>query len=169
MSGIKNKKSGIVHVAKEGYAHLGLCGADIHSFITLDDSHKVTCKNCLRILKNREKEKKRTCKYPGCISYSNNAKTYCCNACSADAYDDERLSEEEQEMEKLRGKIVKDLKARIKDHHVNFPVKLEKKALELLKDFIEKEANIYETTNLSTIITEVLEKYCGYLKKYHLN
>lgn len=36
-------------------------------------------------------KKKRICKYSKCVYYDKKAKTYCCNACSADAYDYVRL------------------------------------------------------------------------------
>ena len=36
-------------------------------------------------------KKKRICKYPRCIYYDPKAETYCCNACSNDAYDHDRL------------------------------------------------------------------------------
>lgn len=43
-----------------------------------------------------KKRHKRTCKYPGCTYYKKGAKSYCCNACSADAYDDHRLMVEKR-------------------------------------------------------------------------
>jgi len=164
MSRIKNKRSGVVH-AEGTYIFSAVCGAIPYEFTTLPDNTAVTCKRCLRILKERKKENKRICKYPNCYYHSSAAKTYCCAACSADAYDDERLEKEELEMEKLRAKIVKDLKERIKSHRSNFPIKLEKKALESLLPFVENHASVYETTSLSTILTEILKEYTAYLRE----
>lgn len=36
-------------------------------------------------------KKKRICKYPKCTYYDPKAETYCCGACSSDAYDHDRL------------------------------------------------------------------------------
>lgn len=47
---------------------------------------------------------KRTCKYKKCHYYDPKAKTYCCDACSADAYDDDRLHKEEIVKENNVGK-----------------------------------------------------------------
>jgi len=46
-----------------------------------------------------KKKEKRICKYKGCSYYSPKAESYCCGACSADAYDDARLAREEREKE----------------------------------------------------------------------
>lgn len=42
------------------------------------------------------KKSERTCKYPKCFYYKKGAKFYCCDACSADAYDDHRLATEKE-------------------------------------------------------------------------
>lgn len=44
--------------------------------------------------------KERMCKYTKCHHYDPRAKTYCCSACSADAYDDDRLHKEKIEQRK---------------------------------------------------------------------
>ena len=36
------------------------------------------------------------CKYPRCFYYKPGAKTYCCDACSGDHFDYDRLKEEEK-------------------------------------------------------------------------
>ena len=41
-------------------------------------------------------DKIRICKYKLCVHYDSKAKTYCCMACSADAYDYHRLKKESQ-------------------------------------------------------------------------
>ena len=132
MARIKNNSSGIVH-AEGTYIFLAECGASPYSFKSLPDSEKVTCKTCLRILKEREKEdKKRICRLPSCEYYSTLATTYCCNACSADAYDDERLSKEEQEMEKKRKNLANQIKRCIDEGHFQ-SIMLEPKALKILQ------------------------------------
>ena len=47
-----------------------------------------------------EKKYQRICKYEGCFYYHPEAKSYCCAACSSDAYDVERLKKEEKEKNK---------------------------------------------------------------------
>ena len=41
-------------------------------------------------------ERDRKCKYSECYYYDSKAETYCCDACSADAYDRDRLAREER-------------------------------------------------------------------------
>ena len=61
-----------------------LCGRYIapdfldKSVSDLGDSLK--CKKCVEILVVK-------CRYRGCVNYHSNAKVYCTNACSIDAYD----------------------------------------------------------------------------------
>ncbi len=169
MSRIKNKSTGVIHAGKKGYAHLGLCGADIYSFTALSDYYKVTCKKCIRILKDKERKKKRTCKYSGCTYYSPDATTYCCNACSADAYDDERLSKEKQETEVLRKSLADCALEHAKAGGLNYGLELDEKALKALAHFIKTEGDIYEGTTLNELISQALQNYSAYLEEYHLN
>jgi len=178
---IENDSSNIVHITKRGRSTL--CGwlivvskkitnkARIKEIIK---DEEVMCKRCLSLINfNRgmrnELLGEKTCKYPDCIYYSPNATRYCCNACCGDHWEYRRLKREEQKMEELRAKIIKDLKARIESHHTNFSIKLEKKALKALVSFVERHADIYATTSLSTIITKVIEEHCAYLKEYTLS
>lgn len=40
---------------------------------------------------DQKKQKRQGCKYPDCINYQPDAKTYCCGGCAADHHDYIRL------------------------------------------------------------------------------
>jgi len=112
----------------------------------------------------------RICKYPNCHYYVKGAPNYCCAACAADAYDDERLSKEEKRMEKRRQNMIKVLKSNLNSSKtMNYTLHLDKKAKEAVITILEKEANIYERTALRDVINEALIAYASYIKEYHLN
>ena len=133
MRRIKNKESGVVHA--EGKMYLTLCGTfPIHSRIS---DEKVTCKTCIRMLRKKEarirllkkeEKKKRTCRLPSCTYYSVSAPGYCCAACAADAYDNERLSIEERNMKAKKVALLREIDKMIASHRSNFPIKMEKKS-----------------------------------------
>ncbi len=51
-------------------------------------------KNFKFIVKRSDHNRK--CKFEKCYYYNPNAKTFCCDACSSDAFDDARLKKEVQ-------------------------------------------------------------------------
>ena len=167
MSGIKNKKSGVVH-AEGCTTFLTLCGTwSDHKFIKVSGGTAITCKTCLRMIKNREKEEVITCKLENCIRYDEEATTYCCNACSADAYDYERLSKEDLEMEEKRKDLAEYVKNYKKKHELDCLcfLKLSKETRKALAGFIETHADIHEDTILSGVIDQIINSHTAYLKE----
>ncbi len=99
---------------------------------------------------------KKICNYSKCIYYHKKAKIYCCNACYADAYDDERLAKEEQEMEKRRKEMAKAIRNYNKTKGLCYLV-MNSETIRNLADFIEKHADIHEDTTLNDILSDVIE------------
>lgn len=164
---IKNKKSGIVHAPGDapGEKYMCLCGTLF--FPSWSVNEKITCKNCLRILKRN----KRLCKYIDCVNYSVNATHYCCAACSADAWDNERLTNEQIAMDNKRKKIVEKIRKDIKicKKQVPFPkTKLTSESLKALLYYTEKHADIYEGTTFNDIVNEMICIACFYEKEHML-
>lgn len=152
---LKNTESGTVHANGADYVKILkkislplLCGGN--TFYDVEQSYTetedaITCKTCLRVIESHVNKEET----PPCI-------------CSE--YGQlETLTE--LAMEKLRADVIKDLNIMIKDHKANLPIKLEKKALEFLKFFVEKHANIYEGINVKSLITDAFEEYIAYLKE----
>ena len=115
------------------------------------------------VLKAKEKQRI-LCKLPHCVNYASGVMTYCCDACSADAYDEERLSKEEQEMEARREKLANQIKRCVDEGHAQ-SILLEQKVLKTLENYIRKHADIYENTTLGSIITQIIESHDAWLKE----
>ena len=161
---IKNEKTDVVHAPySSGNEHVCLCGAIFHPSWSVNE--KITCRNCLRLLK----QNKKLCKFPDCVNYSTKATSYCCNGCAGDHFDFDRLATEEEKNDGRRKTLLKEIEDMIKNHKSNLPVKLEKKSLEILEYFIRIHADVHHGAGLNEIITQMLENYCAYLKEYHLN
>jgi hypothetical protein len=174
---ITNENTGTRHVMKD--AGITLCGIYIQDYTVplpiynkkFIEDEEVMCRKCHHIILSNQNVRKdlglpaKICKHEKCVYHMKGAASYCCNACYSDVVDSRRLKQEEDEMDSLREKMLEELDEMIKSHKTNRPVKLEKKALKLLKYFVKEHASVYKTTNLSTILTEVIENYDGYLKE----